>query len=140
MISSRNTAKARRGFTLIELLVVIAILSLLVSILLPALKAARDQAKSVMCMTQAKAMIGALHLYAQDHNDSLVPAAVPQAKDVRYYYWYQGIGPYMGDDHAVYSDVQRTPWLQCPTQEVVFTTTGQTGYSSSFGWNYLYFG
>ncbi len=42
------------GFTLIELLVVVAILGLLISILLPAMSAARDQAKAAVCATNIK--------------------------------------------------------------------------------------
>jgi prepilin-type N-terminal cleavage/methylation domain-containing protein/prepilin-type processing-associated H-X9-DG protein len=55
------------GFTLIELLVVVAIIALLVSILLPSLKKARDQAKTVVCGNQLSQMIRAEILYEEQH-------------------------------------------------------------------------
>jgi len=59
--------KIRCGFTLIELLVVIGIIGILVSLLLPAVQAARESARSMDC----KNRIRQLALAAQMHHDSL---------------------------------------------------------------------
>ncbi|MCC7293406.1 MAG: prepilin-type N-terminal cleavage/methylation domain-containing protein [Phycisphaerales bacterium] len=59
--------RRRRGFTLIELLVVVAIIALLISILLPSLQAARNQAKSVRCSTNLHAMGIALVAYVMEN-------------------------------------------------------------------------
>ncbi|MFG0247279.1 MAG: type II secretion system protein [Phycisphaeraceae bacterium JB051] len=64
-----HNAKRRHGFTLIELLVVISIISLLISILLPALASARKAAQNTQCMSQFRQIGIAVHAYLNDNKD-----------------------------------------------------------------------
>ena len=64
------TLGKHRGFTLIELLVVIAIVALLIALLLPALKKARDAGRIVVCKSNLHQMGVAAHAYLGDWNDT----------------------------------------------------------------------
>jgi prepilin-type N-terminal cleavage/methylation domain-containing protein len=63
-------------FTLIELLVVVAIIAILASLLLPALAAARGQARLAQCMSNAKQHGLALQMYT-DESEGYVMSAMP---------------------------------------------------------------
>jgi prepilin-type N-terminal cleavage/methylation domain-containing protein len=63
----------RAGFTLIELLVVIAIISILASMLLPALSKAKAKARSVEEMCAGRQLMMAVQMYADDHNEAMFP-------------------------------------------------------------------
>ena len=62
------------GFTLIELLVVISIVALLISLLLPAIKKARETAKTAICLSNQKQIAMGLITYSLENGDHFPPS------------------------------------------------------------------
>ncbi len=64
--------KTRQAFTLIELLVVIAIIAILMAILVPALKVAREQARGINCQSNQRSLAQAYIMYADENDGSMI--------------------------------------------------------------------
>ena len=60
-----------RGFTLIELLIVISIVTLLIALLLPAIRKSKFNVKDVLCAHHLHQWGVAFNVYAVDHDESL---------------------------------------------------------------------
>lgn len=135
MVNAR-TGTGQHGFTLIELLVVVAIITLLISILLPALTTSRAQAQAVKCRANLHSIGIGLVSYAMQNEDYVVPSynlpALPgtttnvtggpsQPLD--------GWGPILDRDGVIPTN-ERTASASffCPkTRDVEGMKTGQTG-------------
>ena len=105
------------GFTLIELLVVIAIIALLLSIIMPALRAVKNAAKDLICLNHLKQIGTGALLYAQE-NDQFLPR---NAGNVNYggesVFWLTAFAPYMGHelrDVTDYDEVGSMEIFNCP--------------------------
>lgn len=74
----------KNGFTLIELLVVIAIIGVIAAFLVPALGAARENARRAMCANNLRQIGIAMHMYLDEH-DSVFPLHDTWVNDVAQY-------------------------------------------------------
>lgn len=136
---SAGRSDRRDAFTLIELLVVVAIISLLISILLPSLNRARDQAKLVQCLSQLRSLGMAAYFYSEDWSaayptDVVYPSGQPRWGS-RYF---EQIAPFVYKDCT---DLRGEPIFECPKHlPYLFTDgaqppPGRSGCGISYGYN-----
>lgn len=78
-----GTGSGAGGFTLIELLVVIAVIAILAGLLLPALSAAKEKARTIQCMNNQRQLALSWVMYASDHRDAMPANGTGNAESLR---------------------------------------------------------
>src|SRR5471030_401530 len=119
-------SKKIHAFTLIELLVVIAIIAILAAILFPVFAQAKESAKKTVCLSQAKQTGLSEMMYANDYDNTMVPASYGEynstwsapwfGQGVGLLYWNQIIQPY----------IKSWDLLVCPDKD--YTNFGYAAY------------
>jgi prepilin-type N-terminal cleavage/methylation domain-containing protein/prepilin-type processing-associated H-X9-DG protein len=148
----------RRAFTLIELLVVISIIALLIALLLPALSSARDNARTLGCLSNQRQIGIAFNVYAQEFTD-YIPCGAEwwypfyDAPNDEYDQWVHRLGAsgavggstryttYIADE--VHPDTESWLVFKDPGEQPFYSGTGDGYYQSSAGlrfnsWNLWY--
>jgi len=123
----------RQGFTLIELLVVITVISILASMLLPALGKAKEKAITIYCVNNLHQLGLAMQLYGDDYNDRLPLSATPIATP--------GRGGWSGTPVpwtvALQSDYENTNVLRCPALNSQYHQSGFSYFIGSRGFSFV---
>ena len=121
----------QKKFTLIELLVVISIISLLISILLPALGAARASARSIQCASNQRGLGVIISLYAEDNNMYYPTAMLPVNRT-----WQEFLGvTYMSisSKYPTWQDGKRPlKTFACPDSQQVMSAGNKADYGMNW--------
>ncbi|RYG24042.1 prepilin-type N-terminal cleavage/methylation domain-containing protein [bacterium] len=126
-----------KGFTLIELLVVIAIIAILASILFPVFAQAKESSKRITCASNMKQLGIAWTMYANDYDDTIVPAWFGGAASTS-----DGVsGPWAVRFNQGY--IKSKKFLICPSfKDGTGTASVHTGLNyyrdTTYGYNALY--
>jgi prepilin-type processing-associated H-X9-DG protein len=119
---SRSFSRAglRRGMTILELLVVMSSLTVLLSLLLPAIQAAREATRNVECTHNLRQIGLALHAY-QDSHRTLPAGWQPDEMRESSYGWATEILPQL-EETCLSEKIERSPAIHALPRKVRTTT------------------
>ncbi len=136
-----TSGKSSRGFTLIELLVVIGLMAILVGILVPALRGAKDNALRLECLNNLHQMSVASFMY-QSSNDGSYPLAFDYGASTLWFEEWDFSTDYQGAtrpgllwDYHPHPDIPVCPsvkWANADSSTGIRGSTPQSGT----GYNY----
>jgi prepilin-type N-terminal cleavage/methylation domain-containing protein/prepilin-type processing-associated H-X9-DG protein len=131
----------KRAFTLIELLVVIAIIAILASLLLPALRGARQSANSAVCINNLRQLGAGAQMYWSDYDQHPFPykTGATNNGDIYWFGWIERgaegqrkFDPTHGVLHSyIHSSVRTCPQLNYAMADFKLKAIG-----ASYGYGY----
>lgn len=117
----------RRGFTLIELLVVVAVIAILVALVAPMMRGAREHARITKCKHNLRQIYFTMEVYAEDHRGRLPDAVLLNSVPGHPRHLHRLLAPYAEGS---------TDTFQCPSDQGYFAWFGGQVYTRYFGCSY----
>ena len=137
-----TSRRRRAAFTLVELLVVIGIIAVLIAILLPALRKAREQANEVVCSSNQRQIMTAFLMFAAEHKGHLPGNFTdynnPDHDKRSWLVNYQEPPTAAPEGGTIFKYVKDRNVYRCPSLQA--DNVGRGGSSSNGAWDYVSFG
>lgn len=144
----KNSNHCRGGFTLVELLVVIGIIALLISILLPSLSRARENANRVKCLSNLRQISVAMYQYTIDNKGYFPSSARAGAqRNEDFIYWQTRVAPWTAGQRPIVAGMTDQQMIdQSPIQKYmgkhftapIWTCPSEVDPSLHYKWNGTY--
>ena len=135
--------KGRKAFTLIELLVVIAIIAILMGVLMPGLRRAREAAKEISCRSNLRQWGLCWSMYLQDNDGKFT---IGYSIQTQWYLWLDLMTPYFQNEKMYSCPSTKTQWDKESAQTEIWgntregwrlrNPTTQRQFYGSYGYNY----